>query len=292
MSAGLRGARALGCFYRTRMAAPRCGQGTFVAHSGDGVAGSFLDGRSSAVPCWLSFRRGSSGWSPSWSSSRISARPSDSRCGARATTSRALPTAPTRCEAFQRRLPDLVVLDILMPRSTASSSAAGSEPVSARSRSSSSPRATRSSTPYSASSSGADDYLCKPFSMPQLIARVPVLFRRAALGREPGPVPVASGLTLGGLTFDFDRHRLAGTCRRRPHGHRVPDRGRPRAPPRPRQDPRAAARAGLPPRRVRQRADHRLAHQADPRQVHGDRSDLRRHRYRARPGYRYRDYSP
>lgn len=31
---------------------------------------------------------------------------------------------------------------------------------------------------------GADDYLCKPFSMRELIARVRVLFRRLALGRE------------------------------------------------------------------------------------------------------------
>jgi two-component system response regulator ChvI len=32
---------------------------------------------------------------------------------------------------------------------------------------------------------GADDYLCKPFSMRELIARVKVLFRRVALNREP-----------------------------------------------------------------------------------------------------------
>lgn len=31
---------------------------------------------------------------------------------------------------------------------------------------------------------GADDYLCKPFSMRELIARVRVLFRRLALGRQ------------------------------------------------------------------------------------------------------------
>jgi two-component system response regulator ChvI len=33
---------------------------------------------------------------------------------------------------------------------------------------------------------GADDYLCKPFSMRELMARVKVLFRRLALARQPG----------------------------------------------------------------------------------------------------------
>src|SRR5262249_40833480 len=53
---------------------------------------------------------------------------------------------------------------------------------------------------------------------------------------------------------------------------RVSDRGRACPPPRPRQVPAAAPRAGIPPRRVRQRADHRLAHQAAARQVRGGRS--------------------
>ena len=33
---------------------------------------------------------------------------------------------------------------------------------------------------------GADDYLCKPFSLRELVARVKVLFRRAALARAGG----------------------------------------------------------------------------------------------------------
>ena len=115
---------------------------------------------------------------------------------------------------------------------------------------------------------GADDYLCKPFSMRELVARVRVLFRRAALNREPKSLPVADTLTLGALTLDFDRHlaRWKGR-RRRADRDGVPDRGRARAPPGPHQVPQAAPRGGLPSRRLRERADGRLAHQAPPREV-------------------------
>src|SRR5262249_7230859 len=37
-------------------------------------------------------------------------------------------------------------------------------------------------------------------------ARVRVLFRRAALAREPRSLPAANALRLGSLTLDFDRH--------------------------------------------------------------------------------------
>lgn len=54
---------------------------------------------------------------------------------------------------------------------------------------------------------GADDYLCKPFSMRELIARVKVLFRRLALARAGGAASAGKVVRVGSLDLDFDRYQ-------------------------------------------------------------------------------------
>lgn len=106
---------------------------------------------------------------------------------------------------FQKALPDLVVLDIIMPRMD------GLE-LCRRVRSMS------EATPIIFLTSrdeefdrvlglelGADDYLCKPFSMRELIARVKVLFRRLALVVDPGSAG-EDLLESGALELDLRRY--------------------------------------------------------------------------------------
>lgn len=53
---------------------------------------------------------------------------------------------------------------------------------------------------------GADDYLTKPFSMRELIARIKALFRRADLADRQGAEHVRREIVVGGLVIDADRH--------------------------------------------------------------------------------------
>ncbi len=55
---------------------------------------------------------------------------------------------------------------------------------------------------------GADDYLCKPFSMRELVARVKVLFRRLALNREPRSSQEDALHEVGSLVLDLNRYQV------------------------------------------------------------------------------------
>ena len=88
-------------------------------------------------------------------------------------------------EAFQNELPDLVVLDIIMPKMDGLElcrklrSVSDTVPIIfLTSRDEEFDRVLGLEL-------GADDYLCKPFSMRELLARIRVLFRRVALGSAP-----------------------------------------------------------------------------------------------------------
>jgi two-component system response regulator ChvI len=53
---------------------------------------------------------------------------------------------------------------------------------------------------------GADDYLCKPFSMRELVARIKVLFRRLQLNRQPGSADDEEILEVRDLKLDLRRY--------------------------------------------------------------------------------------
>jgi DNA-binding response OmpR family regulator len=113
--------------------------------------------------------------------------------------------------SFEEALPDLAVLDILMPQMD------GLELCRRL-------RALSEELPILFLSSrdeefdrvlglelGADDYLCKPFSLRELVARVKVLLRRAKMRAEPtASVPGGTEerrLVRGRLRLDLDRYQ-------------------------------------------------------------------------------------
>ena len=57
---------------------------------------------------------------------------------------------------------------------------------------------------------GADDYVTKPFSIPELLARIKALFRRVeALGAKEPPADASPLLNCGALSIDAIKRRVA-----------------------------------------------------------------------------------
>ncbi len=147
----------------------------------------------------------------------------------------------TAWESLARALPDLVILDINLPRLD------GLEICKRlRSRSGTLPIIFVTSREEEFDrvlglEIGADDYLCKPFSMRELMARVKVLLRRAsvsdAASRATDDQPIECGrLTIDPLRLTVSWDGRAGAT----HRHRDSAARGPGASPWYRQDPRAA----------------------------------------------------
>ncbi|HUP59196.1 MAG TPA: response regulator transcription factor [Thermoanaerobaculia bacterium] len=111
-------------------------------------------------------------------------------------------------KAFQQKLPGLVILDITMPEMD------GLELCRRI-------RAVSESIPIIFLTSrdeeldrvlgleiGADDYLCKPFSMRELLARVKVLFRRSAIDQAPARPAADAPVRHGDLELDLQRYSV------------------------------------------------------------------------------------
>ena len=116
-------------------------------------------------------------------------------------------------QAFEQRLPDLAVLDILMPRMDGLELCrrlrAASEILPILFLTSKDEEFDR----VLGLELGADDYLVKPFSMRELLARVKVLQRRLALAKNAGKVREEDLLAVGSLTLDLARYQAAWSGR-------------------------------------------------------------------------------
>ena len=132
------------------------------------------------------------------------------------------PDGVTAWEALQEQLPDLAILDIMMPRMDGFELCRRLRGVSEElpiifltSRDEEFDRVLGLEL-------GGDDYLCKPFSTRELLARIKVLLRRLALIRQRAPQEAESLLDVGDLRLDLQRYQV--TWKRYPYDAYVSDR--------------------------------------------------------------------
>jgi two-component system, OmpR family, response regulator ChvI len=112
-------------------------------------------------------------------------------------------------QSFEASLPDLVILDIIMPRMDGlelcrriRSVSQGVPVMFLTSRDEEFDRVLGLEL-------GADDYLCKPFSLRELTARVKVLFRRTGLRSAVEPSDREKSLEVGPLSLDAGRFAVS-----------------------------------------------------------------------------------
>jgi two-component system response regulator ChvI len=109
--------------------------------------------------------------------------------------------------SFEQGLPDLVVLDILMPRMDGLELCRRLRALSERLPILFLTSKDEELDRVLGLELGADDYLCKPFSMRELLARVKVLLRRAALRDEPAGGDEERIVETGRLRLDLRRYQ-------------------------------------------------------------------------------------
>lgn len=110
--------------------------------------------------------------------------------------------------AFQRQLPDLAILDIIMPQmdglELCRKLRGASETLPIIFVTSKDDELDR----VLGLELGADDYLCKPFSTRELMARIKVLFRRAAHRSEAPAKSEENVKRIGDLELDLNRYSV------------------------------------------------------------------------------------
>ncbi len=108
-------------------------------------------------------------------------------------------------EAIEARVPELVLLDVMMPRLDGFSVAERVREFSSVPIISVTARG-QDQDKIRGLDAGADDYLTKPFSVDELLARVRAVLRRSRLSSTDSGQTARAKMTVGDLSVDFVQH--------------------------------------------------------------------------------------